>query len=94
MSPYRFFLELLPVVLAIVAIPLLIKSATLGREKLIVGPAILACVFLIIAQTGWIEALRHGNSVLQELFDILWSLFNTTTMLVFIVIATRTRRRQ
>ena len=52
MSPYRLFLEILPVVLAIVAIPLLIKSATLGREKLIVGSAIVACVLLIVAQTG------------------------------------------
>lgn len=94
MNPYRFFLEILPVVLAIVAIPLLIKSATLGRELRIVLPAIMACILLIVAQTGWIESLRNGNTIMQSFFDILWSTFDATVMWVFIVIATRTRRRR
>ena len=94
MNPYRLFLEILPVVLAIVAIPLLIKSATLGREKLIVGPAIVACVLLIVAQTGWIESMRHGNMVMQGFFDLIWSVFNTIVMGTFIIGAIRTRRRR
>lgn len=94
MSPYRLFLEILPVVLAIVAIPLLIKSAALGRDKLIVGPAIVACVLLIVAQTGWIESMRHGNVVMQGFFDLIWSIFNTIVMGTFIIVAIRARGRR
>ena len=94
MNPYRLFLDILPVVLAVIAIPLLIKSATLGREKLIVGPAIIACVLLIIAQTGWIEAMRSGNASIQSFFGLLWSIFNTMVMFTFITFAARTRRHR
>ena len=94
MNPYRLILDILPVVLAVIAIPLLIKSAAIGREKLIVGPAIVACVLLIIAQTGWIEAMRSGNNLMQDFFGTVTSCFNITVMLVFIAVAARTRRHR
>ncbi len=77
--------EFIPVILAIIAIPSLISTLRRGRRKLIVLPALLSCILLIIAQTGWIQALLSHNTLAMTLFDKLWTLFNSLVMGTFII---------
>jgi uncharacterized membrane protein len=91
MSTLELLFEFIPVVLAIVAIPNLLSTLSRGRSKNLVLPALVACIILIIAQTGWIQALLSQNVLAMTAFDKLWTVFNTLVMYVFIVWSARIR---
>ncbi len=83
--------EFIPVILAVIAIPSLLSTLRRGRRKVIVLPALLACILLIIAQTGWIQALLSHNTLAMTMFDKLWTIFNSLVMTTFILWSRQSR---
>ena len=86
--------EFIPVVLAIIAIPNLLSTLRQGRSKNLVLSALAACVILIIAQTGWIQAQLSHNTLAWTLFDKLWTVFNALVMYIFIMWSTKVRGKR
>ncbi len=78
-------------VLAIIAIPHLLSTLNRGRRKTLVLPAVIACILLIIAQTGWIQALLSENTLSMSFFDKIWTVFNSLVMYTFIAWSNFTR---
>ena len=85
------FFDLLPVLLAIVAIFFLSKRFDTDRRKsgkLVYFMAIACSLIMIVAQLSW-----WASSILQEDFmgqtfaNILWTVFNSLTMITFILIS-------
>lgn len=82
--------EAIPIVLAIIATMFNAERYTALKdngERLEVILATLACVLLIVAQTSWWVAVMTGT--MEELWwaNIVWSTFNTVTMISYIVAA-------
>ena len=94
MPVWLVIFEFIPVVLAIIAIPNLLSSLRRGRSKGLVLSALAACVILIIAQTGWIQAQLSHNTLAWTLFDKLWTIFNALVMSIFIMWSTKTRGKR
>jgi uncharacterized membrane protein len=86
--------EFIPVVLAIIAIPNLLSTLRQGRSKNLVLSALAACVILIIAQTGWIQAQLSQNTLAWTLFDKLWTVFNALVMYIFIMWSSKVRGKR
>jgi uncharacterized membrane protein len=91
MNTLALLFEFIPVVLAIVAIPNLLSTLNRGRSKKLVFPALAACILLVIAQTGWIQALLSNNTLAMSTFDKIWTIFNSLVMYTFIAWSTKTR---
>ena len=91
MPVWLVIFEFIPVVLAIIAIPNLLSTLRQGRSKNLVLSALAACVILIIAQTGWIQAQLSQNTLAWTLFDKLWTVFNILVMYIFIIWSSRAR---
>jgi uncharacterized membrane protein len=88
---FRVVLELMPIMLALIAIPLMAKSMALGRSKIIGGAQMLSAVLLIICETGWI--LYTSQSIEQySLVLYLWPVFNSLVMGIFIATSLRSGR--
>ncbi len=85
MQVLELLFEFVPVILAIVAIPTLLRSLQYGRRRLPVLLAVASCILLIIAQTGWIQAYLSNSVMAMTLFDKVWTIFNSLVMLNFIV---------
>lgn len=83
--------EFIPVILAIIAIPSLLSTLRRGRRKILVLPALLSCILLIVAQSGWIQALLSHNTLTMSLFDKVWTIFNSLVMFTFIVWSEQSR---
>jgi Na+/melibiose symporter-like transporter len=84
-------IDLLPVLLAIVAIFFLSKRFNTDRRKsgrFVYFMATVCAIIMIVAQLSW-----WASSVLQEDFmgatfaNILWTLFNSLTMITFILMS-------
>lgn len=88
----RILIEFIPVVLALIAIPTIVNTRKLGRDPGLVFLATAACVLLVVAQTGWIQALLTNNSLVMTVFDYIWTIFNTVVMLTFIKLFKRSRQ--
>ena len=85
MTILSLIFEFIPVVLAIIAIPELLLSLNRGRQKTLVLTAVLCCILLIIAQTGWTQALLSNNEHTANFIDKLWTVFNSLVMVTFIL---------
>jgi len=90
---FRFWFELLPVLLAVIAaIVCAIRAGTeRGRLKVLFTLATLACVLLIVAQTSWwsvlvFEAVSSGY-IDDDFANYIWTVFNCTVMASYLVSA-------
>jgi len=92
MLAFHILFEFVPVILAIMAIPSLLKSMRYGRRPVPIVLAVVACILLIIAQTGWIQAYLTEAQMAMTLFDKLWTVFNIMVMVVFITWANPFRK--
>jgi hypothetical protein len=85
-----FFADLLPVALAFIAIPLMARALVTNAssltlvQKIGAHMAILSCVLLIIAQSGWINAQMNGHVIWVSIMDRVWTFFNTFVMISFL----------
>lgn len=84
MSSVRLMFEFVPVILAIVAIQSLLTSVYYGRRAVMVVPPVFACILLIVAQSGWTQAMLSSNTLALTVFDTMWTLYNTLVMVIFI----------
>jgi len=91
MDYLRIAIEFIPVILAIIAIPTIVNARSLGRDPKLVWSTAGACVILIIAQTGWIQAILTNNTIALTVFDYTWTLFNCMVMIIFIRLFKRSR---
>ena len=84
-------LEALPIVLAIYAAIICARQYVLDRRKhhrrvLLLG--VLNSLILIVAQTSWyVTYVINGNLVGTWFADQLWTVFNSTTMIAYILLA-------
>lgn len=92
MDWFRILFEFIPVILALVAIPTIVNARKFGRDPTLIFLAATACALLIIAQTGWIQALLTNNSLAMTMFDHIWTVFNSVVMLTFIKLFKRSRQ--
>lgn len=87
----KYIFESLPIILALYAALVCARQYALDRRKqykrvLLLG--VLCSVLLILAQTSWlVSSAVQGNMVGTWLADQVWTLFNSTTMLAFILLA-------
>jgi len=88
----RFWFELMPVILAALAGILCAWRASfeVGRLRWFFTIATVSCVMLILAQTSWWSVLVFELKQVTAYIDddaanIVWTLFNTLTMVAFIV---------
>jgi len=95
----RFWYELMPVIIAVVACVLcaMRASSEVGRLRLFFTMATVSCVLLILAQTSWWSVLVFELQTVTTYIDddaanMVWTLFNTITMLAFIVSAVDGKR--
>ena len=83
--------EALPIVLAVYAAIICARQYALDRRKhhkrvLLLG--VLNSLILIVAQTSWyVTYVVNGNLVGTWFADQLWTVFNSLTMLAFILLA-------
>lgn len=84
MSSVRLMFEFVPVILAIVAIQSLLMSVHYGRRQITVIPPVIACMLLIVAQSGWMQALISSNTLALTVFDNIWTIYNALVMTIFI----------
>ena len=89
-NTFFFYADLLPVALAFLAIPFIARALVINASNLTaiqkVGAhlAILSCLLLIIAQSGWINAQLQGNVIWISVMDRVWTFFNTFVMISFL----------
>ena len=90
----RFWFELAPVFLAFGAAALCAVRASIeaGRLRWFFTLATVSCVLLILAQTSWwsvlvFELKEVAPYVDDDIANMVWTLFNTLTMIAFIVSA-------
>lgn len=92
MDTFSLLFEFVPVVLAIVAIPQLaiaiIKHKT---NRTVMSMALVACILLIIAQTGFIQGYLTNHPQIMSLFDKIWTVFNTLVVASYLVCISNTR---
>lgn len=92
MSSIRLLYEALPVVLAMAAIFSCTHKAITTRrahDRNIYVGMIICAALLITAQSSWTYTMLHGLSEGTDFANILWSLFNSATMSVFIMASRR-----
>jgi len=90
----RFWFELAPVFLAVGAAALCAVRASIeaGRLRWFFTIATVSCVLLILAQTSWWSVLVFELKevvpyVDDDIANMVWTLFNTLTMIAFIISA-------
>jgi len=90
----RFWFELAPVFLAVIASVLCAvrASSEVGRLRWFFTLATIASVLLILAQTSWWSVLVFQlQSVMpyidDDIANMVWTIFNTTVMIAFMVSA-------
>lgn len=83
------FIELIPVFLAFVVIVVLGRKASSSGNKLSIAFAIWCSILLIIAQSGWITAHLNQVQFFKSIFDNVWTIFNTSVMLSFLLMHKR-----
>lgn len=76
--------EFIPILLAFTAIVIIAISKKPAQDRWMAVLVLLACVLLLIAQTGWLQALLLGNMVGMGLFEHIWTIFNIIVMLTYI----------
>lgn len=91
MNTLRVLFEAIPVVFAVVAIFLCSNRVITTRrahDRYVFTGMIVCAALLICAQSSWTYTVLHGLTVGTDVADVLWTIFNTATMTVFIL-ATR-----
>lgn len=94
MSPVRLLLEALPVALAFLAVfacghRVITMPARRANDRLVYSGMLVCAALLIIAQSSWTYTLLHGGLMGTDASNIVWSLFNSATMAVFVLAARR-----
>lgn len=94
MSAARLLFEALPVLLAVVAIftcghRVITMPARRAHDRLVYVGMLLCAALLIVAQSSWTYTLLNGGIMGTDAANVIWSLFNTTTMAVFVLAARR-----
>lgn len=91
MSVIEIIVDLLPVFLAVIAIISLAKSYNHYRRTIDRFIAILASIsasVMLVAQLSWWSSHIFEGRIVDLLFaNYLWTVFNTLTMIVFILFA-------
>jgi len=91
MNTLNYFFQLLPVILAcIAAVACSMRFARDRRkhDRVAMFIAALSSVLLVIAQTSWWSSyILQGSLKGTEFANFLWTIFNTLTMVSFILIA-------
>ena len=87
----NYVIEALPVVLAIYAAIICAKRYTEDRRhyvKQVLLMAVISALLLITAQTSWyVSFVIHDNLLGTWFADKIWTIFNSITMLAFIMLA-------
>lgn len=94
MSAARIILEALPVLLAFIAIfacghRVITMPARRANDRLVYTGMLICAALLIIAQSSWTFTLLHGGLMGTDASNVVWSLFNSATMAVFVLAARR-----
>lgn len=94
MSAARILLEAVPVLLAVVAIftcghRIITIPPRRANDRLVFVGMLLCAVLLIVAQSSWTYTLLQGDLLGTDTANIVWSLFNTITMAVFVLASRR-----
>ena len=82
-----FYFDMIPVVLAIIAL----YKLSFVRRNLIIVLLKLAAIILIICQTTWIHSYLNNYSMIESLMDNLWTVFNSIVMIVAILISNQVK---
>ena len=87
----KYFLEGLPIVLAIYAILICGGKLVLERRKQsrkILLLSMLSAAFLVVAQTSWFVTYVINGDLLGTVFaNNIWSIFNSLSMIIIILIS-------
>ena len=70
MHPLRLLFEILPVIFAIIAIPVFAAGAVKGAERAHYALVAFMCMLFVILQTGWIEAVLRNSSRYEFVFGV------------------------
>ena len=94
MSAARLILEALPVLLAFVAIfacghRVITIPPRRTNDRLVFVGMLICAALLIVAQSSWTYTLLQGNLLGTDTANVVWTVFNTTTMGVFVLAARR-----
>lgn len=87
----HYILEAVPILLAVYAAIICAKQYAVDRRRqnkqvLLLG--VISSLLLLVAQTSWyFTSVVHNNAVGTWLADQVWTLFNSLTMLAFILLA-------
>ena len=92
MELLKILLEVVPILLAIVAIPLLVKSIFLGRDPKTLAMAIISCILLIIARFGWLHYESTSDCISYSVFNMAWSAFDLIAVVIYIKVFGQQRR--
>ena len=91
---FRFYLELLPILLAILTALACSIRATLekGRLRYFFIISTVASILLIVAQTSWWNSIVFDSAALGGFIDdnfanYIWTLFNTLVMISYLISA-------
>lgn len=90
----RLILEVLPVLLAVIAIFACANRAILARrahERRVYLGMVICSVLMIVAQSSWTYTILKGMSEATDFANMLWSCFNAGVMAVFIASTRRTK---
>lgn len=89
----EYILQALPVVLAVIAaVKCAIHYTSIRRaqDRRVVGLAIISSLLLVIAQTSWFVSSVIQHDLEGTWFAAwIWNIFNTLTMAIFILLASR-----
>lgn len=94
MSKLHLFFEMLPVILAFIAIFVCAKQAITTRrirDRQVYVGMVICSTLLITAQTSWTYTLLQGLTEGTFLANMVWTVFNSAVMITFIL---STRRPQ
>lgn len=80
-----FTFDLVPIILAVIAIVMLRDCINTSEIKLARACAIL----LIICQSTWMQSYLIEFSLLNSIVDRIWTIFNSLAMILIVVIATK-----
>lgn len=92
----RWIFDLIPVVLAIMCFGMSVTAARAQRrytDRLFFNLSAISAGLLILAQSSWWWSVVVGDSSGTDAANITWTLFNSTTMAAFIVMAWRANER-
>ena len=83
-------LDIIPIIIAVFSlfyIPKALRKSKSPGYKLAYILAIVLCISMIIAQSGWVYAVTQGVYLLGTAFDNIWLIVNTCAVLIPIIIA-------